>query len=96
MPSRTVTSGHRELMLRVGSALVLVPLAIGTAYLGGWPFALFWSVAALGVFWEWSALVAGDAAAHGPHGRRSRAGRVVRARRRRPFHGSRRRRGDRA
>ncbi len=59
--SRTVTSGHRELMLRVGSALVLVPLAIGTAYLGGWPFALFWSVAALGVFWEWSALVAGAA-----------------------------------
>ena len=56
----TVTSNHRELMLRVGSALVLVPLAIGTAYLGGWPFALFWSVAALGVFWEWSALVAGD------------------------------------
>jgi phosphatidate cytidylyltransferase len=58
--SRTVTSGHRELMLRVASALVLVPLAIGTAYLGGWPFALFWSVAALGVFWEWSALVAGE------------------------------------
>ena len=59
--ARTVTAGHRELLLRVGSALVLVPLAIGTAYLGGWPFALFWSVAALGVFWEWSALVAGDA-----------------------------------
>jgi phosphatidate cytidylyltransferase len=58
--ARTVTSNHRELMLRVGSALVLVPLATGTAYLGGWPFALFWSVAALGVFWEWSALVAGD------------------------------------
>ncbi len=58
--ARTVTSGHRELMLRIGSALVLVPLAIGTAYLGGWPFGLFWSVAALGVFWEWSALVAGD------------------------------------
>jgi len=47
-------------MLRVCSALVLVPLAIGTAHLGGWPFALFWSLAALGVFWEWSALVAGD------------------------------------
>ena len=59
--SRTVTSGHRELVLRVASALVLVPLAIGTADLGGWPFALFWSVAALGVFWEWSALVAGAA-----------------------------------
>ena len=59
-PSGTITSGNRELMLRICSALVLVPLAIGTAYLGGWPFALFWSLAALGVFWEWSALVAGD------------------------------------
>jgi phosphatidate cytidylyltransferase len=59
-PSGTITSGNRELMLRVCSALVLVPLAIGTAYLGGWPFALFWSLAALGVFWEWSALVAAD------------------------------------
>ncbi|TMK00523.1 MAG: CDP-archaeol synthase [Alphaproteobacteria bacterium] len=45
-------------MLRVCSALVLVPLAIGTAYLGGWPFALFWGAAALGVLWEWISLVA--------------------------------------
>jgi phosphatidate cytidylyltransferase len=57
--SGTVTPGSGELMLRVGSALVLAPLALGTAYLGGWPFALFWSLAAIGVFWEWSALVAG-------------------------------------
>jgi phosphatidate cytidylyltransferase len=49
-----------NLTLRVCSALVLAPLAIGTAYLGGWPFALFWSLAAIGVFFEWSALVAGD------------------------------------
>src|SRR5258708_18464297 len=48
-------------MLRVCSALVLVPVAIGAAYLGSWPFAIFWSIAAIGVFWEWSALVAGDA-----------------------------------
>jgi len=42
----------------VGSALVLAPLAIATAYLGGWPFALFWGVAAVGVLWEWTSLVA--------------------------------------
>jgi len=48
-----------ELALRVCSALVLVPLAIGTAYVGGWPFAAFWGAAALGVYWEWTALVAG-------------------------------------
>lgn len=47
-----------ELALRVGSALVLVPLAIGTAYLGGWLFALFWGAAAMGVLWEWTALLA--------------------------------------
>jgi phosphatidate cytidylyltransferase len=47
-----------ELALRVGSALVLVPLALGTAYAGGWPFAMFWGAAAIGVLWEWSSLVA--------------------------------------
>lgn len=57
-PSGTIRPGSGDLWLRVGSALVLAPLAIGTAYLGGWPFALFWSLAAIGVFWEWSTLVA--------------------------------------
>ena len=47
-----------ELALRFASALVLVPLAIGTAYVGGWPFAAFWGLAALGVLWEWCSLVA--------------------------------------
>lgn len=47
-----------ELTLRVCSAVVLVPFAIGSAYLGGWPFALFWGAAAMGVLWEWTALVA--------------------------------------
>ena len=37
---------------------MLVPLAIGTAYLGGWPFAVFWGLAAMGVLWEWTSLVA--------------------------------------
>jgi len=59
-PLGAIASHGGELTLRVCSALVLAPLAIGTAYLGGWPFAIFWSLAAIGVFWEWSALVAGD------------------------------------
>jgi phosphatidate cytidylyltransferase len=46
-----------ELVLRVGSAVVLAPLAIGVAYIGGWPFALFWGAAAIGVLWEWTSLV---------------------------------------
>jgi phosphatidate cytidylyltransferase len=55
-------SGPRggELALRVASALVLAPLAIGAAYVGGWPFAGFWGIAALAVLWEWGTLVAGS------------------------------------
>ena len=58
-PLRAAGPRGSELVLRVCSALVLVPLAIGTAYIGGWPFALFWSAAAIGVLWEWMSLVAG-------------------------------------
>jgi phosphatidate cytidylyltransferase len=57
-PLRAVGSRGGELVLRVCSALVLAPIAIGTAYLGGWPFAVFWGLAAMGVLWEWISLVA--------------------------------------
>lgn len=49
--------GGRELLLRVCSAVVLAPLALTAAYIGGWPFALFWALAAVGVFWEWVSLM---------------------------------------
>jgi phosphatidate cytidylyltransferase len=52
----------RELVLRVVSAVILAPLAIVVAYVGGWPFVAFWGVASIGVWWEWSRLVAGPAA----------------------------------
>jgi phosphatidate cytidylyltransferase len=48
-----------NLALRIVSAAVLAPLAVLTAYLGGWPFALFWGIAAIAVLWEWMTLVAG-------------------------------------
>jgi phosphatidate cytidylyltransferase len=41
----------------------MAALAVGVVMLGGWPFALFWAAAALGVFWEWSTIVTGGAAA---------------------------------
>lgn len=50
----------RELALRVASTVVLIPLALGTAYLGGWPFAIVWWLAAVGVLWEWTSLVGGE------------------------------------
>jgi phosphatidate cytidylyltransferase len=47
------------LALRVVSAAVLAPLAVLVAWLGDWPFALFWGIAAVAVLWEWTRLVAG-------------------------------------
>jgi phosphatidate cytidylyltransferase len=58
MPERAPRSG---LWLRVGSALVLAPLAIGVAYLGGWIFAALWTLAAIVVMSEWARLVCGTA-----------------------------------
>ncbi len=54
-------------MPRVLSALVLAPLAIFVAWLpssdyplaGAWVFGLFWLIAAVAVWWEWTALVSG-------------------------------------
>ena len=48
-----------NLTLRVASAVVMAPLALLAAYLGGWVFALFWAAAAFAVLWEWTALVKG-------------------------------------
>jgi len=53
-------AGH-NLILRVVSALVLAPLALAAAYVGGLAFICFWSIAAIAVLWEWIALVVGSA-----------------------------------
>lgn len=58
-PSRPFWPQRNELSLRVTSGLVLALLAIGTVVLGGWPFAVFWSLAAIGVLWEWTTLIVG-------------------------------------
>jgi phosphatidate cytidylyltransferase len=47
--------------LRICSALVLVPLALATAYFGGWSFAVFWGAAGIVAFLEWASLVAASA-----------------------------------
>ena len=51
-------SSHSNLTLRVASALVLAPLAIGTAYVGGVAFLVLWGLAAPGILWEWRRIVA--------------------------------------
>ena len=53
------TAAGNNLALRVASAVVLAPLALVAAWAGGWPFDLFWCVAAIIVLWEWFAMVVG-------------------------------------
>jgi phosphatidate cytidylyltransferase len=50
-----------NLALRVASAAVLVPLALISAFIGGWLFVAVCALAAGVVLWEWTALVAGHA-----------------------------------
>jgi phosphatidate cytidylyltransferase len=53
------TSG--DLRMRVASSVVMAALAIGAVAVGGWPFVLFWTAAAVIIAWEWTAIVAGHA-----------------------------------
>jgi phosphatidate cytidylyltransferase len=54
-----VSTPANNFVLRIISAVVLAPLALFIAWLGDWPFALFWGAAAIAVLWEWTRLVAG-------------------------------------
>jgi phosphatidate cytidylyltransferase len=57
-PGPRWAAGGNELTLRVASALVLAPLALVIAYVGGWPFVVFWGIGAVAVLWEWTSLAA--------------------------------------
>jgi phosphatidate cytidylyltransferase len=54
-----VSASSRNLALRVVMAALLAPLALFVAWLGDWPFAVFWSAAAIAVLWEWTRMVVG-------------------------------------
>ncbi len=58
-PSNGAGAFGRDLTLRVASAVVLVPVALGFAYVGGWPFVILCACCAGGILWEWTRLVAG-------------------------------------
>lgn len=53
----SILGGRSNLVLRVASSLVLAPVALAAAYLGGVIFLVFWTAAALIVLWEWNTLV---------------------------------------
>ena len=54
---------RKDLLTRAISGVVLAGVAVAAALFGGWPFVLFWAAAAIGVFWEWAAIVMGGAVA---------------------------------
>jgi len=60
---QTPSASTGDLGKRIASGVVMALLAVGAVVLGGWPFVLFWAAAAVGIFWEWSAIVAGGAVA---------------------------------
>jgi phosphatidate cytidylyltransferase len=49
-----------ELGKRVASAVVLGLVALATAWYGGIPFLIVWTVAAFAVWWEWSGVIKAD------------------------------------
>jgi phosphatidate cytidylyltransferase len=55
-------SGRSELSLRVMSGVVMAAIAIASAWLGGLPFALLWTAAAVVVAFEWQRIVHGSEA----------------------------------
>ncbi len=63
MTDLTPSASTGDLGKRIASGTVMALLAVGAVVLGGWPFALFWAAAAVGIFWEWSTIVAGGATA---------------------------------
>lgn len=62
-PHDEVGEARKDLGTRAISGVVLAGIAVAAALVGGWPFVLFWAAAAIGVFWEWAAMVTGGAAA---------------------------------
>jgi phosphatidate cytidylyltransferase len=52
-PAATDAPASRNLVVRIASAVVLVPVAIAAAYAGGWYWAALVTLCAIGLFVEW-------------------------------------------
>ncbi|WP_292528430.1 phosphatidate cytidylyltransferase [Methylocystis sp.] len=57
---RAPAGGFADLGPRVASAVAMVVAALGTLYVGGDAFALFWLAASFAVSWEWQNLIGGE------------------------------------
>ena len=49
-----------DLPIRAAAGVTLMAVALGVAWIGGFPFLAFWLLASAGVLWEWQRLVGGD------------------------------------
>ena len=56
-PAAMRTPGTRNLLMRIIAALVLARSAIAIAYVGGWLWAALATLAAIGLYVEWLAIV---------------------------------------
>lgn len=55
--AQTSTSMASDLKRRVPSAIAMIVIALGATWYGGFPFLLFWTLAALIVWFEWVTVV---------------------------------------
>jgi phosphatidate cytidylyltransferase len=53
-PGALTPRAHRQ---RIVSAIILGLLALAVTWIGGWPFLVFWALAAAAIGWEWVNLV---------------------------------------
>ena len=56
-PAAAAERGSRNLLMRLGAALVLAPTAIAIAYAGGWLWSVLVTLAAIGLYVEWLMIV---------------------------------------
>ena len=56
-PAAASQSDSRNLLMRIAVAAVLIPLAVAIAYAGGWLWTALVTLAAIGLFVEWLAIV---------------------------------------
>ena len=56
-PAAVAGQDQRNLMMRVAAALVMAPVAIGAAYAGGWWWITLVTLATIGLYVEWLAVV---------------------------------------
>jgi phosphatidate cytidylyltransferase len=56
-PAAASAPDSRNLVMRIAAAAVLIPLAVAIAYAGGWLWTVLVTLAAIGLFVEWLAIV---------------------------------------